>query len=209
MTITTATNDSISDLTGTAYAEAIYGNNGDTGGVPGYDTGDPASDNVYGYITWGDDPPEPLDSGEVDFNFQALPGGGTNGVLWDVTGGSAGQLQYSNAAYGTLVSVTLRAAVTLAGCKVSMNGVVVKFYKGGVLIESATLNSGQNPVADALASSDPVAIEQVTVVTPANTDNDKVVVTGTVRLQTLAEIAPAPTDLFGQIYLQANDPPTA
>jgi len=205
MTVTTETNDGISTISDyCVYADAEFGGNGDESGEPSYDCGSSDSDNVYGYITWDSDLSDGLDSGTRTLSFQALEGG-SNGVEWNVQGGSAGTLQFTDQTYGAIQSVKIRAAVILQGCKCTLSGIVLKFYKNGSLVETITLTSATNPVADTRADDAPDEREQITTITPTNSDNTKLVVTGNLRLEAVEGDLPGPSDLQAQIFVFAND----
>jgi hypothetical protein len=193
-TVTTQTNSYISDIEGWCiYADALFGDNGDTEGVPEYDVGT-NSDNAYGFITWGN-PNNNIDSGNLAINFNAPASGQT--ITWAIQ--NASTLSYSGVGHGTIQSVQIVAGVQASGCKFSWGSLVVAFYKSGILIESVSLSGADNPVADGIGSGAPT--EQITTITPANNNNDQVVITGTLRLQVNAGVYPGEDDVFGDIFV--------
>jgi len=203
-TVTTSTSSSISDIEGYSFFGSImYGDNGDPEGMPEYVVGNSDTNNIDGFITWTDDPDNGVDTNDIPFSLTGNPGGGSNGVVLDLNGGVSGPLTFTGASYGAIQNVKIQAGVTLAGCKMSFNSLIVEFYKSGTQTESVTLQVADNPVADATNATDPVAVQQLTIVTPASQTNDKVVITGSVQLYAKAGVYPGETDIFGDIYVFA------
>jgi hypothetical protein len=181
------------------FADALYGDNGDPNGVPGYDVGSSPTDCSSGYIVWEGNIEDGLDSGDVSVALSMPPGGGTNAVQWNVVGGASGVLSFTST-YGSISKVQILAGVALGGCKMSWVSTTVRFYKAGVLMESITLNSSNNPVADATSQSGSVEVEQITTIT-ASSGYDQVDISANVRLQANAGISPGEDDIFGDIYV--------
>jgi hypothetical protein len=181
----------------------MYGDNGDPEGMPEYVVGSSDTNNIDGFTTWTDDPDNGVDTSDVAFSLTGNPGGGSNGVILNLEDGASGPLTFTGASYGAIQNVQIQAGVTLAGCKMSFNSLIVEFYKSGTQTESVTLSVADNPVADATNATDPVQVQQLTIVTPASQTNDKVVITGAVQLYANAGVYPGETDIFGDIYVFA------
>jgi hypothetical protein len=193
---------SISNIIGyCAYAEVKYGSNGAAGGVPEYGVGHDPSDTVTGRRVWDGNLADGLESGWINVELALEPGGGANDVKWTVFGGTPNPVFYSGVTYGTIVQVRVRAAVQ-APVQMQWRSVTVKFYKNGTMVDSFTRRAG--PEVDRRSYPTPVAAEQVLTVVPAAADNDKVVVTGQVRLHAPAGISLQATDLFGQVFVDTN-----
>jgi hypothetical protein len=198
--VTTAKYTSFQTISGyKIFADALYGDNGDPNGVPGYDVGASSTDCSSGYIVWEGDIQNGLDSGNVSVDLSLPPGGGTNAVQWDVVGGASGTLTFTST-YRTMTKVQLLAGVALGGCKMSWVNATIRFYKAGVLMESISLDSSNNPVADATSQSGSVEIEQITTIT-ASSGYDRVDVSGNIRLQANAGVSPGADDIFADVYV--------
>jgi hypothetical protein len=203
-TVTTSTSSSISDIEGYSFFGSImYGDNGDPEGMPEYVVGSSDTNNVDGFNTWTQDPENGVDTNDIPFDLTGNPKGGSNGVVLNLQNSESGPLTFTGASYGAIQSVQIQAGVTLAGCRMTFTGVTVTFYKSGTETDSVTLQAGYNPVADATSATDPVAVQQLTIITPASQTNDMVVITGSVQLYANAGVWPGETDIFGDIYVFA------
>lgn len=192
-----STYTSIQTFFGCFFAEARFGSNGGTG-TPEYDVGSTTSNAVSGRTVWDSDLSNGLNSGWINVSLDAEAGGGSNAVSWTVTGGTVVPLLFSGVTYGIIDNVQIVAAVQFPA-QMLWRSVLVKFYKAGVLIESFSERVG--PQVDTTGATPPVAKEQVLTVVPAQTDNDKVVITGQIELVCAAGIYPGPNDIFAQIYV--------
>jgi hypothetical protein len=201
-TITTSSSNSISNITGYKFeAECVYGDNGDGSGQGGYDIGTSPSNNNSGEIVWQPTEGQAFNTGNIAVTLDAPKGGGSgNPPTWTVSGSEDGPVNYS-VSYGAIQSAEIRAGVTLAGTAISFNDLVLKFYKNGSLIETVNLSSADNPSVNALSSSGTVAMQQLTTVTPANNNNDSVVITGNMVLQANNGVYPGATNMFDQIFV--------
>jgi hypothetical protein len=198
--VSTAKYSSFQTISGYAiFADVLFGDNGDPSGIPGYNVGSSPTNCANGYIVWQDNIDDGLNSGEVAVDLSLPRGGGTNAVEWAVTGGASGPLNFTST-YSTISKVQILAGVGLGGCKMSWYGIAIRFYKAGVLMETISLDSTNNPVADAMSDSGAVEIEQITTIT-ASPGYDQVEITGSVQLQANAGVFPGEEDIFGDIYI--------
>ena len=168
MSVTTSTSSSISDITDECFfAEVKVGDNGDTSGVPGYDVGTEA-DQAVGFVTWDADLSDGFDTQQVNVELDVTAGGGTDGVAWSVTGGSADPLNFSGVTYGSIQSVKIRAAVQAPDMQMTWSQVVLTFIKGTTTEETITLTSAQLPQVSTIGESGPIAAEFIATITPPN-----------------------------------------
>jgi hypothetical protein len=197
---TSVTNNStISVITGyAAVAGAETGSDGALNGAAEYLVGT-ASGHASARKIWDGDLSDGLDSGLVAVSLNALPGGGTNGLAWTVSGGGTVPLYYSAASYGAISSVKVVAAATRAGAVVTLSQLVVKFYKNGVQTELIECGSVGVDLSD--WSQD--CAEQIMTITPTASDNTQVVVDANLQFTLQADQLNNPDDLFARIYVFA------
>lgn len=198
MSTSVSSSSSTTTMTGYAvFSAAEAGSNGEVSGTPEYRVGTSATNYTYGRRVWTNDMSQGLDSGDVAVSLVANPGGGTNGVVWTVSGGGTVPLYYSGASYGNISQLKVVAGVRTAGAKVAITSLFVRFYKNGSLIE--TIQCG-NVEADTLDSSSDTQ-EQIMTITPTASDNTKVVIECDVRLILQAEAISNPDDLYSRFFV--------
>jgi hypothetical protein len=186
---------SLANITGyELYSEALVGSNGDPYGVPGYDIGTSSSNNSDGYVTWDADEETNFQTGPVAFEMDANLGTGADTLF--VTGGIESPLAFQGPGSQKVGSVEIIAAAQVAG-QVSWSDVSVDFYQGSTLEETASVGTG--PQVDTTGSGG--TEEQIMVVTPSSTQDDHVVVSGTINMSTPNGTIPGPDDLFCQVFI--------
>jgi len=193
-TVTSYTDNYYNNLNSATYfAEFQLGNNGDPGGVAGAIAGmGPDVENSM-LVKWDTDLTDGLDSGLVDFQYTVDLASSSNSLSLDGTA-----VGCSSSSTSSLHNVTLRAGVMYGGLASSLQGVLVQFYSGNTLVDSAYV---ANDSADMLNSSSGDPFESITTVATSATNVDKVVVTGAVRLQSTTSVSPDPGDIFSGIYI--------
>ena len=192
---TVTDNDSISAFGDYAvYALARTGGNGAASGDPEIVVGDSNGD-ATNRTEWDSNLRDGFDTGWQDVTLTLNPGGGANGVTWDVGGQSA---VYSGASYTTIGSLIIRAAVETAAFS-GYEQLVVQFFKAGVQTE--TYVSRSTPQVDDTGEDLPVSDEEYVTVTPANADNDQVVVTSRIKFSSPSTDPPDTDDMFIDIYV--------
>jgi hypothetical protein len=186
--------------TSCVYAEMRYGSNGSIGSPPELTLGHNGGSTTTGRITW-DVSDNTFDSGQVDFILTIPPGGGSlHADTLSVANAITNPISYSQTTYGAISAVQIEAGVQI-NAAAAFSDLIVQFYKNGSLIETFTQSAG--PSVDTSTASDPVAA-QVLIVTPTNSDNDKVVITGKVQLQAPDGTFPDVDDIFAQIFVQTS-----
>ena len=198
MVIETACQSFISDIGDYAiYADARFGDNGDYWGVPTYEVGSPSA-STPGYCRWDSDPSNGIETGWLDVELHV---GANHVVTWEVQGGGDGILQFSNVQYGDISKVRVRAAVQQSGLLFEWRSLVLQFYDNGVLKESSSMTSAQQPKADTTQSGS--VKEMITTITPAWAHNDELILTGQIHLHANQGVYPGANDLFGQVLINA------
>ena len=193
----------ISEITGfCAYADVRVGSNGAPDGSPEYDVGSLLGSAVSGRIVWTSDLSDGFSSGFVQVRLDAAPGGGSNGVRWEVVNGSPQTIVYNGVQYGSIQEVQIRAAVLLAA-KMIWRAVSVSFFKGGVQTDGVSLRGG--PQVDTTGGIIPITAEQILTVIPDATDNDEVVIVAEMELACPLTTLVQPNDIFGQIFVFADN----
>ncbi len=194
------TSSSISTLTDfTLVGEAMPGDNGNPWGCPGFDLVDPDDDGPFGFVTWETNFNSGFDTGAVPFAMQANPGGGNNGVTWGILDQYADDpVTNTDVSYGAIQKIMVRAAVSNPA-RTSITGLVVQFYKGGVVVDSFTASGSL--VVDQYSATSAVNAEAILTVTPSRTDCDAVVVSGYLRFQSSGTSEPGEMDMLAQVFL--------
>lgn len=192
--------NSITSISGYRFYSGVrLGSNGDPGGDFEYSTGNSSGISSIGRVVWDEDPETEITSGDRSLSLSANAGGGTNSVAWTVQGGETVPIFYSGT-YGAIASVKIRVAATYAECHTLWSGIMVKFYKNGVLIETLTCNLIE---VDTRGIEDPVAREQILTVTPTNSDNTKIEITASMKLEFVGLDIPDPNAVYSQAFVFA------
>jgi hypothetical protein len=175
------------------HADALFGGNSSSSGIAGLDIGTPSAGITdTAFKQWDSNLADGLDSGTLSAQLTADAGSAT----WQVSGGS--KTMSSSYAGSSISSVAIRAAVTGSDMAFTWSNVVVKFYSEGALMETDSVSSG--PQVNTYNGARYPA-ECVVVVTPGDTYYDKVVVTGSVRLQAAQGSLVNPNSIFGQVFV--------
>lgn len=178
------------------YAAARYGTNGDFYPAPEMGCGGPGQeDEASMRRTWDPDLSDGFDSGYVSMSLDADLGDGI--ATWGVNGDLDGPVTYSFAPGDTVASVRITAGTQVPGTA-EWSDLTITFYDQDVQQDSITIADG--PSVDTTQSTGGVG-EQILVVTPDSTLYDRVSVSGTFRMTHAPDVYPAPSDLFGQIYI--------
>ena len=188
--VMTMDSNQISDLTGWDYsAQLSYGQNGDMYGPMEITTSTPDY-NVQGdYMMWDENPYDGVDSG---WRGASLSYDEHSVLTWGVNGqGSTRPVAASDG----IDYVDIRTAVKNQAAMLWSNAVVL-FYKDGVITQQVWLGSfGVETMAT------PGVKDQITRITPINSNNDKVVVSGMVKLMAPEGSFPAEDGMFSQILI--------
>ena len=195
MSVSMSSGSTITDLTGYAvYAQACMGDNGDPWGVMGLSSGTAAEETGYAPIEWDSNLSNGLDSGLIDFTFTVNTAAGT--MSWAV--GGADPITYDGNVGSGVGQVAIQAAVTSGGMAFAFSNVSLSFYNNNSLVDTEDVTSG--PAANTIGQGSSPA-EQLAIVTP-DASSDKVVITGSLRLQAAQGTYPLPSDIFGQIFIR-------
>ncbi len=178
------------------YSQASMGDNGYPDGIPGVYVGVSDSANQSAYREWDSDLSDGLDSGWVAVSFTATLGS-TNTAQFSV--GGAGTTYYSGGSATAISEVDIRAAVAGPDMAMSWSNLSVAFYQGSSLVETVSL--GNDVAVSTIGSQTWDPAEMIAQITPTQSNCDKVVVTGSIRLQAAAGTYPGPNDIFGQVFI--------
>ena len=191
----------LTDVTGyCVMAEVRVGGNGAPGGPEELKIGRSPKSASSGRVTWTTDLSGGFDSGIVNVRLDLPPGGGAQGVGWSVDGASPRPILYRSVLYGAIRQVLVRAAVQ-TGALMLWREMQIAFYKDYVPTDGLVLRTG--PHVDTTADGEQIA-EQILTVTPAASDNDKIVVTSQIEMSAPAAVIPGANDIFGQIFVFAD-----
>ena len=182
----------VTESTGWDYmAQLSHGANGDTWGPMEITTLTPDFNVKGDYMMWDENPYDGVDSG---WRPAALSYDENVGALWGVDG-----TRVTNAVVKSdgIDYIDIRTVAKSQSAMLWSNAAVL-FYKHGVLTQQIDLGSFG---ADTMLI--PGVKEQLLHVTPTNTDNDKVVVSGMVKITAPAGAYPAENDIFSQILIYA------
>lgn len=191
--------DTLSDVSSnySVYAEMRAGSNGDTNGDPEQILSTSSTGNA-GRFVW--------DSTDSDGGFNAI----SIPVLVDInlrTGADTLSMGDGSAPVtlsgpsGKTVNFLELVAGTQVNAKVAWSNVQVSFYKNGTLQETASVSGG--PSIDTTSSDAPTG-EQIATVQPADTDDDEIIVTGSITMVCPDFTYPNPQDIFAQAFVFAN-----
>ena len=195
MSYVMAMDQNITDETGySAFAEALVGDEGNAWGQPDFRTGADDADTSDGYLMWGGDLYDGgLDTGQMAFQFDANLATGVD-VL--TVGGST--LVYNGASSGTIGSVNVRVGAFIAA-QVSLSYIGVSFYQGGVLQET---DSAPGISVDTSDPSSPPAAQSMLMITPASSNDDEVVIAGSLRMFAPIGSYPNGKQIFCDAYVK-------
>lgn len=196
MSYVMALNQSITDESGySAYGEAIVGSEGDTWGTPDIDTGDASGNDSYAYLMWGGDTDNGgLDTGNLPFCFEGNLATGLDTLSIDGT-----SISYQGSSSSSKMgSVDIRGGADVPA-QVSLENIAVSFYQGGALQETQNV---PNISVDTTAPGSSGTEEEVLTVTPSSSNDNDVVVTGTLRMAAPDGTYPGPTDIFCQVFVK-------
>jgi hypothetical protein len=176
---------------------AIYGGNGQEGPA-GVSVGDSSGTLAWGCNVWDSNLQDGFDTGNVYFSFTA-----------DVmnTDYMEFETSYSDVfgAYSTasdtseITMIEIRAAVTNGGMRVAVGTITAAFYSDGVFQDSITV---EGPTASRLNQTTTGVKEEILRLTiDEESQYDKVVLTGTFRMQANQGIEPDAEDLVFDVHV--------
>jgi len=160
-----------------------------------------------GHVTWDANLANGFDSGWVNVQLTLEAGGGANNVRWTASpGGVAVQLPYSGVTYGAITKVQVRASASGPNRRMSWASLQVRFLRAGTEVDSIAIPAECWPVASTFGGGPGASDQRIIQITPAlNSDPDKVIVSGSVRLESQATTLPGPDAVNGQIYVYADN----
>ena len=183
----------LSDLSGyRLFGDVRFGSNGSVYLPPALALGSSSSDCVGEHVMWDDNLSDGVDTDVMGIQVAADLTAGTAQLS---TGGAF--TQYSGTTGGTIGEVIIRAATTVPGT-ITWSSVSVQFGDGNTPGETLFLSS--EVIANNMAGQNEAA-EQILVITPTNTNYDRVVVSAEFRMQVAPGVCPGPTDIFGQVLI--------
>jgi hypothetical protein len=191
------------------YADLKIGSNGNDEGVSELTAADASGAAAYGHTTWDEDVSDGVDSGWVQVQLVAGP----SGVTWTV--GNRPPVQVADSVGGEVLSLKVRAAVSGANRQSSWRDLVASFYDSADADlsqpqEQMMLARSRTPVASTMDAADPTAeADQVTDIIPEGSGYSKMMLTASVRIESLSGIIPSPDSMFGQVYLYTSPQPVA
>jgi hypothetical protein len=185
----------ITDVSGySAFGEVIPGDGGCPWGDPDILTGSDPWDCSYGYLQWGGDTVNGgLDTGSMVFQLDANLATGVDVLTVDGT-----SISYNGGAAGTVGSVEVRVGAYVAA-QVSLDYIGVDFYRAGVLQETDSIPGLS---VDTTGPDSPPGTENVLIVTPASSNNDEVVIAGTLKMSAPLGTYASGNDIFCQAFIK-------
>jgi hypothetical protein len=185
------------DPTQSLYASLMVGSNGQTYGDPTFAIGDDQGEEAWGYRVWDNTPLNgAFDSGLVSFQFAGQSTGDES-----ISVGNGSPVTYSGDSFGTIKSVQLQAGV-LIPAEAKFSDLTVKFYSGNSLAEQDSISVG--PDANTIQTPATPEAEQVMTISPPNSNCDKVVISGNIRLTAPPGSYPGTNDMFCNIFINSN-----
>lgn len=177
------------------FSSVLYGDNGQTWGMPTAMTGYSSTVAAVGYTVWDSDPDDGVDSKLHTLTF------GLN-----TTSAHIANMQVDNVSVGgfsvssstAVHSVTLKASVDGPGLQFAFSNVSVSFYSGTTLVESVSVN---NFSADTQNSSSWDGASAAAVVTPNGSNITGVYVSASFQMKANEGTYPDTTSLFGQVLI--------
>ncbi len=196
MSVSFSGGSSITEITDYSLcATARIGDNGDPWGLASV-VSQTATEYAGSAINeWDSNLANGLDSGWVDFAFSADMASGA--MSWAVVG--ADTITYVGNVGTGVSNVEIQAGVTSGGMAFAFSNMSVKFYSGDTLIDTETFSDG--PAVDTMSAQTSSAAESRAVVTPGASTCDKVIITGSIRLQAAQGVSAIGEDVFGKIYI--------
>jgi hypothetical protein len=194
MSIVMSLSPDLSDLSGQkATAVVCPGSNGSAWGDAEYSVGVDESDMTGGRTVWDGNLSNGFDTSSVPIQIRAS-GSGTS---LQAAGAGDGTMSSADAAVSGISEVDLRACAQASNAEAQWSDIVVQFYKGNTLTQSVSVGT-----LDATGTSDAPTEEDLAKIIPSASDNDSVIITGTVRLQCSEPNAvPSSTGLFCQALI--------
>jgi hypothetical protein len=178
------------------FADAQVGSNGAAYGGPEQGLGSGSSDMSSGRVDWdSSNSPQGFNSGVVPVDLDANVGSGSSS--WSINGQS---ISYEGACGKTIDSIQIIAAVQIPA-KMEWSYVSVQFFRNGVADGTTSIVNG--PQVDTTNSANATA-EQILTITPPNSDDDQVIVSGSIQMSTPAGNVPGATDMFAQVLVFAH-----
>jgi hypothetical protein len=175
------------------FANLLFGANGTDEYMPELGTGTTSSYSSSSCL-WDGDLGDGFDSGSVAVTYDAnFRGGDTT-----LAAGDATPVSHNAGSGGRIGSVILTARASTQG-EVDWCNITVTFYWDGASMgESVFVSDGPSANASNTATGQE---EQILTVTPQASGYDRVVLSGTLRMQGEANVWPGPADLLGQILI--------
>jgi hypothetical protein len=192
----------LSELCGySLFGDARFGCNGSAFFAPEIVAGDSQGGLAGTNVLWDADLSDGLDSDATAFVFDGNLATGSASMAVDAEGASPSAFDGGGTANrvgsDAIGSVLIRAGAQAPG-SVTFEGLTLTFYKQGIEQEVVNLSGG--PQATSADSSSGME-EQILQVTPGVSGCDRVVVTGSIRLQAAADSYLGWDDLFGQVLI--------
>jgi len=169
------------------------GSNSPTGNIPGLIVGTDFDGNNDGKpIVWDDDPTRPFDTGWVSFRMIVEAQGSQTAISLTIIqpDGTQTSVAYTGPAATTVTDVQITSEAD-ADMTVSWKSVVATYYSSGTPTDTNSLpdNCVPNPVSN------------VSELNPSTSGNNRVVLTGMLRMQALSTGSPPPTSMTAQFYV--------
>jgi hypothetical protein len=188
------------------YAELKVGANGTNEGVAEISAGDASGSMGFANTRWDGDLADGVDSDWVQVRLVADP----TGVTWTVGDSSPVHLTTSSP-LSDVLSLKVRAGVNGADRQSSWRDLVVSFYGSQDAdlsrpSEQLSLSRAMTPVASTVGEAPDATADRAVDVVPDGTDYHKVMLTASVRIESLAGVMPSPEAMFGQVYLYSSPP---
>ena len=181
----------MTEVSGWDYmAQLSYGQNGDMWGPREITVCGPNYETTGEYMMWDENPDDGVDSGwrQTGLSFDSTS------LKWGLEGIGVTQdvVETDGIDYIDIRTVTKNQAAML------WKNAMVLFYKDGILTEQVDLGSFGSDTMD-----QPALDEQILRITPENSDNDKVLISGMVKLMAPEGAYPAEDEIFSQIMIYA------
>lgn len=178
---------------GQSFAEVRAGSDGYYWGDSEYLTGPNGDDTTDGRTEWDSDLSDGFDTG----NVPVVIDGSSAGTTLSPQGADDGAITSPDAIVGIVHEVDLRAVVMAPDSEAIWSSIQVEFFKNHQLTQTISV-----PTLDAKGTADAPSQEALAIVTPNATDNDEVLITGTVRLTATEPGQPATEQMFCQAIIR-------
>ena len=188
------------------YAELKVGANGTNEGVSEFAVGSAQGETGFGNTIWDDNVSDGVDSDWVKVKLVADP----TGVTWAVGDRSPVRLT-ATSVFGDSLSMKVRAAVNGGGRQTSWRDLVVSFYGSrdsdlSQPAEELNLSSSSTPEASTFGSAPDATDDRVIDIVPDGMNYQKVMLSASVRIESLAGVIPSPDAMFAQVYVYSSQP---